>query len=134
MSAVLKQRGREHVVLERGQLGGRWRTERWDSLRFQFPNWALELPGYAYSGEDPHGFAHWREILGILEDYAASMRAPVREHTEVTRLQAADGELVLSLRNGSIHARATFVGARVARHLQGGRDYDPRSEAPIRFT
>ena len=28
MSAVLQQRGREHVVLERGQIGGRWRTER----------------------------------------------------------------------------------------------------------
>jgi putative flavoprotein involved in K+ transport len=109
MSAVLKQRGREHVVLERGQLGGRWRTERWDSLRFQFPNWALELPGYVYSGEDPHGFAHWRDILAILEDYAASIRAPVQEHTEVTRLQAADGELVLSVPNGSIRARRVVV-------------------------
>jgi len=109
MSAVLKQHGREHVVLERGRLGGRWRTERWDSLRFQFPNWALELPGYAYSGDDPHGFAHWREILGILEDYAASIQAPVREHTEVTRLHAADGELVLSVPNGSIHARRVVV-------------------------
>jgi putative flavoprotein involved in K+ transport len=109
MSAVLKQHGREHVVLERGQLGGSWRTERWDSLRFQFPNWALELPGYAYSGEDPHGFAHWREILGILEDYAASMGAPVREDIEVTRLHAADGELVLSVPSGSIHARRVVV-------------------------
>ena len=109
MSAVLKQHGREHLVLERGQLAGRWRTERWDSLRFQFPNWALELPGYAYLGEDPHGFAHWREILGILEDYAASMRAPVREDTEVTRLHAAGGELVLSVPNGSIHARRVVV-------------------------
>jgi putative flavoprotein involved in K+ transport len=109
MSAVLTQRGREHVVLERGQLGGRWRTERWDSLRFQFPNWALELPGYTYSGEDPHGFAHWSEILGILEEYAASTGAPVREHTEVTRLHAADRELVLSVPNGSIHARRVVV-------------------------
>jgi putative flavoprotein involved in K+ transport len=38
MSAVLRQRGREHVVLERRRVGERWRTERWDSLRFQFPN------------------------------------------------------------------------------------------------
>ena len=106
---MLKQRGREHVVLERGQLGGRWRTERWDSLRFQFPNWALELPGYVYSGDDPHGFAHWRDILAILEDYAASSRAPVQEHTEVTRLQAANGEFVLSVPNGTIHARRVVV-------------------------
>jgi hypothetical protein len=62
MSAVVQQHGREHVVLERGQVGGRWRTERWDSLRLRFPNWSLELPGWAYSGEDPDGFAPWHEI------------------------------------------------------------------------
>ena len=109
MSAVLQQHGREHVVLERGQVGGRWRTERWDSLRFQFPNWSLELPGYAYSGEDPNGFAQSREILSVIEDYAARVRAPVREHTEVTHLHAADGELVLSVPSGLIHARRVVV-------------------------
>jgi hypothetical protein len=57
MSAVLQQHGRAHVVLGRRQAGGRWRTERWESLRFQFPNWSLELLGYAYSGDDPNGFA-----------------------------------------------------------------------------
>ena len=109
MSAVLQQHGREHVVLERGQVGGRWRTERWESLRFQFPNWSLELPGYAYSGEDPNGFAHWREILSLIEDYAANIRAPVREHTEVTKLGADDGVFVLALPDGAIHARHVVV-------------------------
>src|ERR1700736_3560194 len=97
MSAVLQQHGRQHVVLERGRVGGRWRTERWESLRFQFPNWSLELPGYAYSGEDADGFAGWREILGVIEDYAASIRAPVREHTEVTALRANGGGFALSV-------------------------------------
>ena len=91
MSAVLQQRGLEHVVLERLQVGERWRTERWESLRFQFPNWSLGLPGYAYSGDEPNGFAHWREILRIIEDYATSMHAPVREHAEVTELRSDDG-------------------------------------------
>jgi cation diffusion facilitator CzcD-associated flavoprotein CzcO len=45
MSAVLQKRGREHIVPERRQIGEHWRTERWESLRFQFPNWSLELPG-----------------------------------------------------------------------------------------
>ena len=34
ISRVLKQHGRDHVVLERRRVGERWRTERWDSLRF----------------------------------------------------------------------------------------------------
>ena len=109
MSAVLQQRGREHVVLERRQVGERWRTERWESLRFPVPNWSLELPGYAYSGEDPDGFAHWREILGVIEDYAASTRAPVREYTEVTGLRANDEGFALSVPDATIHARYVVV-------------------------
>jgi putative flavoprotein involved in K+ transport len=109
MSAVLQQRGREHVVLERREVGERWRTERWESLRFQFPNWALQLPGYAYSGNDPDAFAHWREIVRVIEDYALSTCAPVREHTEVTALHAADGGFVLSVPEGTIHAGQVVV-------------------------
>ena len=109
MSAVLQQRGREHLVLERRQVGERWRTERWESLRFQFPNWSLELPGYKYSGDDANGFAHWREILRVIEDYADSTRAPVRERAEVTGLHAEDGGFTLSLPDGAIHARRVVV-------------------------
>ena len=102
MSAVLQQHGREHVVLERRQAGERWRTERWESLRFQFPNWSLELPGYSYSGDDPDGFAHWREIVRVIEDYAASTHAPVRENTDVTALRADDSGFVVSVPDGTI--------------------------------
>ena len=109
MSAVLQEHGREHVVLERRRVGERWRTERWESMRFQFPNWALELPGYSYSGEDPDGFAHWREVLRVIEQYAASTHAPVREHTEVTALRPAEGGFVLAVPDGPIHARRVVV-------------------------
>ena len=109
MSAVLQGRGLEHVVLERRGVGERWRTERWESLRFQFPNWSLELPGYAYSGADPDGFAHWREILRTIQEYAAGVEAPVREHTEVTELRADDHGFVLSVPPGTIHARRVVV-------------------------
>ena len=109
MSAVLQRRGREHVVLERREVAERWRTERWESLRFQFPNGSIELPGYAYSGDDPDGFAHWREILRVVEDYAARTRAPVRERTEVTRLRGDDDGFVLSVPEGTIHARSVVV-------------------------
>jgi putative flavoprotein involved in K+ transport len=109
MSAVLQRRGLEHVVLERRQVGERWRTERWESLRFQFPNWTLELPGYAYSGDDPNGFAHWRQILRIIESYAADDRALVREHTEVTGLSADELGFVLSVADATIRARHVVV-------------------------
>jgi putative flavoprotein involved in K+ transport len=109
MSAVLRAYGCEHVVLERRRVGERWRTERWESLRFQFPSWALELPSYSYSGEDPDGFAHWREVLRVIEQYAASTHAPVHEYTEVTALRADEGGFVLTVPDGTIHARRVVV-------------------------
>ena len=55
-SFELSRRGIDHVVLERGQVGNSWRTERWDSLRLLTPNWLSRLPGYEYAGEfDPKG-------------------------------------------------------------------------------
>ena len=62
----------------------RWRTARWDSLRFQFPNTVLGLPGMPYDGPDPDGFAHHLEVVGWLERYRRLVGAPVREQTPVT--------------------------------------------------
>ena len=56
MSRVLSERGIEHVVLDRGQVGNSWRTERWDSLCLLTPNWLTRLPGYGYAGDDPDGY------------------------------------------------------------------------------
>ena len=39
MSRCLADRGIDHVVLERGRVAERWRSERWDSLRLLTPNW-----------------------------------------------------------------------------------------------
>jgi putative flavoprotein involved in K+ transport len=118
MSAVLQQHGREHVVLERREVGERWRTERWDSLRFQFPNWSLQLPGYSYTGSDPDGFAHYGEILRLIGDYAVSTRAPLREHTEAVGLaEAGDGTgFVVSLPDGTMHAHRVVVATGPFQH------------------
>lgn len=109
MSRVLGERGFEHIVLERRRIAERWRTERWDSLRFQFPNWSLQLPGYGYTGVEPDGFAHYREILGVLEEYAGD--APVREHSDVLGLaEEDDGRgFVVSLAEGSVHAQRVVI-------------------------
>ena len=43
MSHWLSERGRDHVVLERGRLAERWRSERWDSMRLLSPNWMTTI-------------------------------------------------------------------------------------------
>src|SRR6185295_454217 len=62
MSQALSARALEHVVLERGEVGHAWRTERWDSLRLLTPNWMTRLPGHAYDGADPHGYMSAAEL------------------------------------------------------------------------
>jgi len=86
MSYYLQQQHREHVVIERGRIAERWRSERWDSLHFQFPNWALQLPGHYYNGSDPDGFAHYSEVIRYIESYAKAIAAPLRLGAEVMSL------------------------------------------------
>ena len=45
MSYSLSQLGREHVILERGRVGERWRSERWDSFTSNFPTGLLNCLG-----------------------------------------------------------------------------------------
>ena len=44
LSRLLTDTRHDHVVLERGRVGERWRSERWDSLALLTPNWANRLP------------------------------------------------------------------------------------------
>jgi putative flavoprotein involved in K+ transport len=87
MSHHLQQRGREHLVLERGRIAERWRSERWDSLHFQFPNWMMRLPGYAYHGADRDGFMPRDGVVDFIAAYAARIAAPVRCGVRVDALR-----------------------------------------------
>ena len=89
MSYHLSRLGCEHIVLERARIAERWRTQRWDSLMFQFPNWSIELPGFRYRGEAPDDFAGRNAIVEFLEEYRASIRAPVRTGVNVRSLRSA---------------------------------------------
>lgn len=84
MSRCLTDAGVEHVVLERGRVAERWRSERWDSLRLLTPRWQSRLPGWSYDGPDPDGYMSRDEVVRYLEGYAASFRAPVEAGVAVT--------------------------------------------------
>jgi putative flavoprotein involved in K+ transport len=102
-------RRRDHIVLERARVAERWRTERWDSLMFQFPNWSIALPGRAYAGVDPDGFATRDDIVGFIESYAAEIAAPVRTGVNVTALRVLPGERGLEVECPSHTLRARNV-------------------------
>jgi putative flavoprotein involved in K+ transport len=111
MSYYLSQRGREHVVLERGRVSERWRSERWDSFHFQFPNWTIELPGYKYQCEDPDAFAPGHEVVRFLDGYADFIKTPVRCGVTVTSLEqgSRDGRYLINTQNGTIEATNVII-------------------------
>jgi putative flavoprotein involved in K+ transport len=111
MSYFLSQLGREHVILERGRVGERWRSERWDSFCFQFPNWTIELPGYKYQCDDPEAFAPGREVVRFIEDYAAYIKAPTRCGVEVASLERTEdsSRYLLTTNNGAIEAANVVI-------------------------
>ena len=73
----------DHVVIERGQLAQRWRSQSWDSLRLLTPNWMTRLPGFQYDGDEPDGFMSARELIALFERYAAAFQPPLLTHTVV---------------------------------------------------
>lgn len=83
MSRCLTDRRVDHVILERGRVGERWRSQRWDSLRLLTPNWQSRLPGWSYRGSDPDGFMTKNDVVDYLEGYAGSFHAPVRDGVTV---------------------------------------------------
>ncbi|MBD5635861.1 MAG: MSMEG_0569 family flavin-dependent oxidoreductase [Candidatus Eremiobacteraeota bacterium] len=92
ISALLKLREIDHVVLERHRIAHSWRAGRWDTFCLVTPNWQCRLPGYHYAGNDPHGFMLKDEIVTYIEEYAASFEPPLHEGVDVTRVSlGADG-------------------------------------------
>jgi putative flavoprotein involved in K+ transport len=88
----LRDRGIDHVVVERGRVAERWRSERWDSLRTLTPNWMARLPGLDDVGPDPDGFATMPEVVDRFAGWARSFDAPVIDDTAVRRVApAGDG-------------------------------------------
>ena len=109
MSHCLSGRGIDHVVLERGRLAERWRSERWDSLRLLTPNWQTRLPGFQYDGPDPDGFMTAGDVVSFFERYARSFSPPVESQTSVTSVwQNGDGFHVATS-NGEWRARAVVI-------------------------
>jgi len=84
----LKQRGREHIILEQAaQAGNAWRNDRWDSFNLLTPNWAFRLPGAEYQGDQPHGYMPRDEIVSRFEQYVERYHFPIRYQARVTSIK-----------------------------------------------
>jgi putative flavoprotein involved in K+ transport len=104
VSRCLTDGGVDHIVLERGRVAERWRSQRWDSLRLLTPNWATRLPGWNYAGTEPDGYLTAAEFADYLAGYAASFDAPVHAGTAVTSVERTGTRFTVRSNRGSWRA------------------------------
>jgi putative flavoprotein involved in K+ transport len=109
ISRCLFERGIDHLIFERAEIGARWQSDAWDSLRLLTPNWLNRLPGDAYQGKDPDGFMPRDDYLSRLRSYAASFAAPVMKQTSVISVTRRKGAFLVSTTRGIWRARAVVV-------------------------
>ena len=90
VSRLLTDAGRDHVVLDRGRVAERWRTERWDSLHLLTPE--LDDPAARAgrtAGPTPTASCPPASSSRHLEAYAASFGAPVLDRHDGAEQVAA---------------------------------------------
>ncbi|MGZ4663963.1 MAG: NAD(P)-binding domain-containing protein [Frankiaceae bacterium] len=109
VSRLLTDRGRDHVMLDRGRIAERWLSQRWDSLRLLTPNWMTRLPGWSYRGDDPDGFMRAADLAAYLDTYALSFGAPVYPGVEFESVRAAGGEYPVGTSSGTWSARNVVI-------------------------
>jgi len=112
MSYLLAEHRIDHVVLERRYPGFDWRERRWESFCLVTPNWQCRLPGFAYGGDDPHGFMERDEVARFIERYAESFDPPLVKGADVTDLtRNDDGVFAMTTSLGEVTADQVVVAA-----------------------
>ena len=117
VSWYLKRAGRDHLVLDRGEIGDTWRR-RWDSFCLVTPNWLCQLPGYPYDGNEPNGFMLRDAIVAYVERFAASFEPPYRSGVEIMRIDPSThvGRFSLETSEGVLHADNVVVATGTHQH------------------
>ena len=111
ISCHLRHFEHEHIILERYCVAERWRSERWDSLAFQSPNWNIHLPGFAFRAADPDAFASRDAVSRFIENYATFIRAPLCCGQPATSLrQTPDARrLIIETPAGFVEAKNVVI-------------------------
>jgi putative flavoprotein involved in K+ transport len=91
MSEHLSKCGVPHLVLERGRIAERWRSERWDSLVANGPAWHDRFPGMEFPNADPDAFIAKEKVADYFVAYAKMIGAPIRCGVEVTEVRRSVG-------------------------------------------
>ena len=110
VSYLLTRSGVRHVVLERGEIGESWRSQRWDSFSLNTPNWSNGLPGSEFHPQAADAFSSRDQLVSFLERYARSFNLPVRQNVAVTALERLSSSgYAVKIAGDTLRARAVVL-------------------------
>lgn len=132
LSHHLTGQRRPHVLLDRGRIGERWRSERWDSFRLLTPNWQTDLPGMGYHGDDPDGFMDRAAVVDLFERYAQSFGAPVHTGVAVHGVRRTGGAWCVTSDHGAFTADNVVVAT--GHHALPRIPMEPATRLPADMT
>jgi len=111
-SALLMRAGIDHVVLERGQIGQSWRSQRWDSFTLNTPNWCNGLAGMDFYPEAPGAFVDCGALVSYFENFVAKFDLPIQSHTNVSKVgRHGDDMYAVRTQADEILARAVVLAS-----------------------
>ena len=93
----LKEHCLNHIIFERGKIGESWRSQRWDSFRFNSTNKLNVLPGGDPDPENPDSFSSAPAFVSALEQYVKTNQLPVIENSKVISIEKPGEVFVVSV-------------------------------------
>ena len=109
MSEHLTRCGISHLVLERGRIAERWRSERWDSLVANGPAWHDRFPGMEFPNAHPDAFVGKEAVAEYFEIYAKKIAAPIRCGVTVTKASRLAGQAGFAVETSAGAFEAEYV-------------------------
>ena len=109
ISYYLKQKGREHIILEQAHQAAQVWRNRWDSFTLNTPNWMTRLPGAEYQGNNPDGFMPRDELVAYFEAYIERFEVPVRYGIRVTSIEPIEAGYLVCTDEGEFEAANVVI-------------------------
>ncbi len=111
LSEHLSNNNVPHIVLEKSRTAEAWRTGRWDALVANGPAWHDRFPNLEFDDCDPDEFVTKDRFAQYLVDYAAMIKAPIREGVEVLEANRVPGEGGFLVKTSAGEIRANRIVA-----------------------
>ena len=113
VSSYLAKAGRDHLILERGEIAETWRSQRWESFTVNSPNWMNQLPGDDSPLAKPNDFWHLDELIESFTSHAKAKKLPVRSGTAVTGVNPGSRRNAFDIQteSGSFNAKNVVVAS-----------------------